>query len=692
MRGRRKYIVPGCEEEKFKKGIKIIDHKCVKKRMRTKTLQNIFDQNYPVKYPIDIVPMGMVVYNLGVGKSCSEESLKLAPLQKSTRMTSDVIFERKGFKLLDEENNETTLWCAWKRDEPNVILLWENNTKYGISGNLVKQHFNLLNNNPSKKLSHECVETKKVNYKKTDDGLFIELQLIGKSIANVVEPNFDFLMKDNYGVATFLKKQNIIESFVFLKKHNCNEIWCVVEHSQHSSLLIDSINANIYKLSCNWCIRPAGFHDFEPEYFDIKLNPSKSSVEELLLLSRKLDENIIIDCFKRDKNILGIFPTISSENEIVVWIFVVFKGFETIPKLNDENSLKVLLSLYKCYYFEGLFHELMTTQATESAVYHGETTSSPLCGSITLSNVLDNTLDGFGTLSYVREHNENKFGVTCSHCLSNSADVIHPNIDKHLGYQWNIIENLKKGKSPQLKSTIEKELKIGSKYVSTECNVDVHDWFGYGGSKQVFVDVGLFFISNSIFTKSNAICFAEHVIKDCHHEDEDMCEKESIARKYRRIPYICQGVDLQFGKITSKFMTSFHESFKNTYKKNGARTGITCLNLVSVGMAKKYVDGRKLSGQENDSYFCEWREWRNLDPMIMCNQLLFVGQERTACGVGDSGSIIFDNTDLTPIGMLHSGWGNRNDSRICIATPMNAVEKQIDTMLQDFLITNTQVN
>jgi hypothetical protein len=514
------------------------------------------------------------------------------------------------------------------------------------------------------------------SYKITDDNFFIELQLLG-GIAKMSDLNFELNMKHNYSVAATLKKGRIIQSYVFLKKHNSDEIWCVVEHSDNASLVVDCVIANLHNLSCNWCIRPVGFLDFEPECYDIKFDPSNSSVNELVTASMKLNDNIIVDYFKNDENITGIFPTISSGNEIVLWIFVVYKGFESLQKPSDENNLISLLSSYKCCYFEGLFHELMATQSTESAAYHGTSMSSPLCGSVAISNVLDNTLDGFGTLSYVCEHNGQNYGITCSHCLTN-CEVIHPNIDKHLGLQWNVVNALKNGKSNQLKCAIEEGLKVGNKYGGTECNVEVHNWLGSGDSNQVFVDVGLLSVSNCISTKVNTICLADH---DVVYEDEALCE-ESIIQSFRRIPYKCNNMELQFGSITSKFNSDLDKLISNTFRKNGARTGITDLNLVSVGIAKKYVDGRKFKGQKIESYFCKWTECRNFEQQIMCNQLLFLGQDRTACGVGDSGSIIFDTTDLTPIGLLHSGWGNRNDSRLCIATPMNAVEKQIDILLQ----------
>ncbi len=149
---RRKYIEP-----KIRRKVKIIekneriininmkDNIYTRKRMRTQRILNIFDKNSPIKYPRVVIPMGMVIYDLGVGKSCSEESLRLSPLQSVTSMSSDKMFERKGFMLMDE-GNKTTLWCAWKRDEPNIILLWENNTMSGISKSLVIKHFELHNN------------------------------------------------------------------------------------------------------------------------------------------------------------------------------------------------------------------------------------------------------------------------------------------------------------------------------------------------------------------------------------------------------------------------------------------------------------------------------------------------------------------------------------------------------------------
>lgn len=335
---RRKYITPKIrrkveivKKNENKNNINVREHIWRRKRMRTERIQTIFDKNSPIKYPSVIIPMGMVIYDLGAGKSCSEESLRLSPLQRVTSMSSDIRFERKGYTLLDEEGKKTTLWCAWKRDEPNIILLWENNTMNGISKSLVRKHFELHNDILLENRRDVEQETISQNIKDVIDSS-------NPDVAATILPMFERLRIDE---KQDLDKKETLNDYLFIScEESVIDMYNAIDVQNEEQVLVviyEGVDLPKINISSNkrivWISIDLPMHCFEEVERWNKFSKSQQCIDLIQLFKRCRELVNLMSC---RSDIVAIYPSTKVEvkegENVVIGVFrVVVKAAGYIP-------------------------------------------------------------------------------------------------------------------------------------------------------------------------------------------------------------------------------------------------------------------------------------------------------------------------------------------------------------------------
>lgn len=311
--------------------INVREHIWRRKRMRTQRIQTIFDKNNPIKYPSVVIPMGMVIYDLGTGKSCSEESLRLSPLHSVTSMSSDNRFERKGYTLLDEEGKKTTLWCAWKRDEPNIVLLWENNTMNGISESLVRKHFELHNDILLENRRDVEQETMLQNIKDVIDSS-------NSDVAATILPTLERLRIDE---KQDLDKKETLNDYLFIScEESVIDMYNAidVQNEEHVFVVIyEGVDLPKINISSNkrivWISRDLPMHCFEEVERWNKFSKSQQCVDHIQLFKRCRE---LVNLMSRRSDIVAIYPSTKVEvkegENVVIGVFrVVVKAIGYIP-------------------------------------------------------------------------------------------------------------------------------------------------------------------------------------------------------------------------------------------------------------------------------------------------------------------------------------------------------------------------